>query len=104
MSWSRRPGGLTSVLDQPAQQDSPSYSSQRLASPAHLVSNASIVIPLGLIETYSSRRHGRWRGRDAGVAVTRGVSIVFRVETMSVMIYRDGMVAKLTLSLVVGLA
>jgi hypothetical protein len=51
---------------------------------------------LGLMTTYSSRRHGRRRGRDVGLTVTEGVSIAVQAEAMSSMIYCDMLVAKLT--------
>jgi hypothetical protein len=51
---------------------------------------------LGLIKTHSSRRHGRSRRRNVGVAVTGGVSIMSREQAMSAVIYCDRLVAKLT--------
>lgn len=53
------------------------------------------VVELGLISTYSSRRHGRRRGRVAGVTelITARVSITSLIEAISAVIYGDNLVA-----------
>ena len=82
-----------SVLVRDRQDESPAYSSQRLASP--VCSSQQCVVEYGLISTYSSRRHGRRRGRTAGVTeiISARVSIALLVNAMTAVIYGDDLVA-----------